>query len=303
MDNASNEFHSRLDDLFNIHGQRRNQRTFTQQDNSETRLLHTLCDIMLDYNANIRTYNENQRIYETNMSSFLRFFQNNFSRRQGAFQGTARMPTFNRGGTFTYARPTRLGRATEIYTNLFQDTVTNTLDHILPTVFANVTVRPSEEQIQLATRTFDYHDNEGVNSRCPITLEDFQMNEPVCQIIHCGHTFKPLAIQNWFRQNVRCPVCRYDIRDYVLPTGTRDETTEPGGEDSPVDVSGNNVEEPIAELNLAARNFGNMLTTILHNYIQEEMDRHSTDLSNAPLFTFDIPLVFYNDNSGNTVRI
>ena len=53
-----------------------------------------------------------------------------------------------------------------------------------------------------------------INNRCPITLEDFQENETVCQIKHCRHTFKEQSLRNWFQNNVRCPVCRYDIRDY-----------------------------------------------------------------------------------------
>ena len=30
---------------------------------------------------------------------------------------------------------------------------------------------------------------------------------------HCGHAFREDAIRNWFSNNVRCPVCRHDIRN------------------------------------------------------------------------------------------
>jgi hypothetical protein len=52
-----------------------------------------------------------------------------------------------------------------------------------------------------------------INHRCPITLEEFQENDNIRRIRHCGHCFNEESIQHWFRNNVRCPVCRLDIRD------------------------------------------------------------------------------------------
>ena len=44
------------------------------------------------------------------------------------------------------------------------------------------------------------------------------------QIRHCGHTFQEHAIMNWFQSNTRCPVCRYDIRDYHPTTENNQES-------------------------------------------------------------------------------
>jgi hypothetical protein len=82
----------------------------------------------------------------------------------------------------------------------------------------DVVVHPTEEQINQAIRFINYSATlENISSNCcPITLDAFEEGEQICQIIHCGHCFSETAIKNWFRFNVRCPVCRYDIRNSLL---------------------------------------------------------------------------------------
>jgi hypothetical protein len=53
------------------------------------------------------------------------------------------------------------------------------------------------------------------NDRCPICLEVFQPNSEVTQINNCRHIFNRAELATWFETNVRCPVCRFDIRDHV----------------------------------------------------------------------------------------
>ena len=78
-----------------------------------------------------------------------------------------------------------------------------------------VIVRPTLAQIQRATEVVNFSAIENPrNSICSITQEEFQPNDRVTRILYCGHTFFPEQIREWFRQNVRCPVCRYDIRTY-----------------------------------------------------------------------------------------
>ncbi len=80
----------------------------------------------------------------------------------------------------------------------------------------NVVIRPSEEQIRNATRSIIYSPNNTHinNSTCPITLEPFEEQQMLTQIMYCGHVFSQEGISRWFEGNVRCPVCRYDIRNY-----------------------------------------------------------------------------------------
>ena len=78
----------------------------------------------------------------------------------------------------------------------------------------SVPVVASQDIINRNTRSIRF--NEVVNPLnydCPISLERFQDNSMLTQIIGCGHLFCNSEITRWFRTNVHCPVCRYDIRD------------------------------------------------------------------------------------------
>ena len=60
------------------------------------------------------------------------------------------------------------------------------------------------------TQPFSSFENP-INSECPIRLEDFLENDTVTQIKKCGHIFNSAELTNWFRNNVKCPVCRGDV--------------------------------------------------------------------------------------------
>ena len=78
-----------------------------------------------------------------------------------------------------------------------------------------VPVLPSQAQIRNATETIHFGNlGSGHNQTCPITQQPFHENERILQIIPCGHCFNRRALLRWFGQSVRCPVCRYDIREY-----------------------------------------------------------------------------------------
>lgn len=85
--------------------------------------------------------------------------------------------------------------------------------------FEPIPIYPTPTQIELATRVVRYGDIiNPLNASCPIFIESFNENDYVTMIRHCGHIFATTGIQNWFRNNCRCPVCRYDIRNYSLPS-------------------------------------------------------------------------------------
>ena len=84
-------------------------------------------------------------------------------------------------------------------------------------LYTNVVVRPTAREIRHATRSLRYSQLETpLNASCPISLEPFEPNSQITQILGCGHLFNPSSLQLWFNRNVRCPICRYDIRT-VLP--------------------------------------------------------------------------------------
>ena len=81
----------------------------------------------------------------------------------------------------------------------------------------------NDEIIQRATRLLRYSEIENpINDRCPISHEIFLPDDEVLQIIPCGHVFNNSEINTWFNQNLHCPVCRHNIRDYSFPTLVND---------------------------------------------------------------------------------
>jgi hypothetical protein len=94
----------------------------------------------------------------------------------------------------------------------------------------SVIIRPTNRQIQNATREIRYRDiTNPSNESCPISLDRFEPDDLVSQIIHCGHIFCQSELQEWFQNHVRCPVCRYDIREYEpvnTATSSNTETSE-----------------------------------------------------------------------------
>lgn len=73
----------------------------------------------------------------------------------------------------------------------------------------------SPEQRNLAIQNVNYDSHSMRESVCPISLLPFTEGEQVCKIRHCGHIFKEESLNNWLSNySTRCPVCRYDIRNY-----------------------------------------------------------------------------------------
>ena len=146
--------------------------------------------------------------------------------------------------------------------------------------------RLTPQQIANATQNVIY--NESMREeRCPITLDNFTVGETICQIRHCSHIFKTDALMNWFNRNVRCPVCRHDLRNYEslhpeapLPTPT------PTFSESP---------SPILPRTTRSTTISNGLTSFIQGLsrglqIDENMGNRT--------YTFEIPL-YIDDLSGN----
>ncbi len=88
------------------------------------------------------------------------------------------------------------------------------INSLLQSFMEPIVVRPTQQQIESATRRVKYGDiSRPVNTTCPISLEPFADEDDVIVIRHCGHIFKPTEFETWFNANYRCPTCRYDIRN------------------------------------------------------------------------------------------
>ena len=96
-----------------------------------------------------------------------------------------------------------------IITNFLHTPITNNSQ-------INNILRPTPEQINNASRLVRYNFIENPSSEmCSISLQEFNNNDVVRQILYCGHIFHENSLQEWFTRNTVCPLCRYDIRNYV----------------------------------------------------------------------------------------
>ena len=71
----------------------------------------------------------------------------------------------------------------------------------------------THEQFNICVRDISYTElhNETI---CPITLDNFIIGETISEIRQCNHIFKKNGLMNWLSRNIKCPICRYDLRNY-----------------------------------------------------------------------------------------
>jgi len=183
----------------------------------------------------------------------------------------------------------------------------------------DVVVRPTQLQIDTAIEYITYDPSMNLlETRCPISLEDFAEGEQIMQIRHCRHVFKSSALRDWFSRNVHCPVCRFDIRETPIDLANINVNTANDLEDvntndhvntndrvntnvntnlsrnhatsSPnrANLSRNRATSSSNHANHANHPMINTLSNALHNFIQSEVENNS--YINEFMYTFDIPL-------------
>jgi hypothetical protein len=196
-----------------------------------TRLFNTLDDIRNNINNLIG--NNMGRNNQANRSS-VRPNRNNRQHHLNPFVNT----NSGRGPFIHYDYNNPIERSTYI-TEFMNDIITNNTTNIrrhennphitdFLTTFLNSTVpiRPTQEQINNASRLVRFDSIQSPNSTsCAISLEPFSSDDTVRQLHHCGHIFFPDQFNQWFRNNVRCPVCRHDIRSTTATTSSTSTST------------------------------------------------------------------------------
>ncbi len=158
---------------------------------------------------------------------------------------------------------------------------TNTSNsRFLENFFSPVEVYPTQSQIEAATRRVRYCDIVSpINRSCPISLENFEDSEMVSVIRHCNHIFRTEELNTWFRSNCRCPICRYDIRNYNTNAATSSFFQQE-------DASGNNVSSSINSNNsnirltsLANSNSSNPTDRMINTVLTSFLNDYTTDAS------------------------
>jgi hypothetical protein len=97
------------------------------------------------------------------------------------------------------------------------------INQLMSSVFGtSVSQSLSLNTIQDKTEVIHYSDIETPGeSMCSICRLQFDDNSIIRKIKHCNHYFHINCIDNWFKENKTCPVCRYDL--------TSEETNQPRG--------------------------------------------------------------------------
>jgi len=229
----------------------------------------------------LRQYNENERRYHQNIQQMMDIIENYYSNRNHYTSRTHIPGTTRRSNT----------RDRDNRPNL-----TTWMNNYIPRREPiDVVVRPTSNQIERATELFNFGDNETSFDTCPITMEHFVDGEEVCRILSCRHIFKKNALMDWFTRNVRCPVCRYDIRNYQEPVNSNiniDEQTEQTEQTPETQTHRNTTTTPIM------RTLQNTLESIFTENFRNIPFR--IDENDELLYSLDIPLYF--DLSANYLR-
>jgi len=277
MDNGTNRLLDELQRLFqNLNGSRNNRNNLhsTGRGNSDTaEVLLLLTNIINSYNDNIRDYQNNTRLILRILYSLIQ--NNSTSNRESSRLYTFRSSRSNTLNSYDLE-------------NLINYAIYPTNPIRLNNIFqGNELQRPSSQQIDNATIIFDFSlADDNIHTNCPITLDEFQEGEQVCRIRHCGHTFRNSAIQNWFQRNTHCPVCRYDIRDYLMNSQGEREREQ------------SNTQIPRESPNLLYNTLRDNLTNIVSEYLNS--NSINTDLSGNLIYTFEFPI--FSDLSYNLQR-
>jgi hypothetical protein len=158
-----------------------------------------------------------------------------------------------------------------------------TISNLFYTFFDPIEIFPTPSQIESATRVVRFGDIvRPLNQACPITLENFNDNDQVLIIRQCGHIFSNTSLISWFRSSCRCPVCRYDIRNYVS-TNTNIISDISGN----VDLSSNVLPSQLTRVERSSNS--SALVDLLFNNLLENhntSDTYATDVSGNNLLRF-----------------
>lgn len=76
----------------------------------------------------------------------------------------------------------------------------------------------TQSEVNQITRLAPYQSTMG-ETRCPISLEDFEEGEMVRQINRCGHIFNARILEEWLTSSsmhICCPICRCDLRSSTV---------------------------------------------------------------------------------------
>jgi len=161
----------------------------------------------------------------------------------------------------------------------------NDFPRILQSFFDPVEVYPTQSQIETATRRVRYCDIVSPkNTSCPILLTNFNDNDMVSVIRHCGHIFNTSELNRWFRNHCNCPVCRYDIRDDNSNASTifsSENQNMSNNISSNMSSQNNRSENNSSNSNVERNNSSTLVSSIFDVFINEYVNERGSELINS----------------------
>jgi hypothetical protein len=85
----------------------------------------------------------------------------------------------------------------------------------------DVQVHPSLRTLRESSSIHIYRDLDTTHETCSICRENFEENS-IVRRLGCEHIFHIGCIDTWFETNIRCPLCRLDLRDNEEEAETAD---------------------------------------------------------------------------------
>ena len=160
-----------------------------------------------------------------------------------------------------------------------------------------INIRPTISEIVAATTegTFSTIENP-INSNCPITRETFNPTDRVTRITHCGHIFTTSSFNEWFSRNIRCPVCRHDLRDVDTQdaqNNSNNETNTQANSETNAEANNETNTQANSETNAEANNETNDENNNEANAqgtsnTRPSINTSNTSRNNAALHTLDL---------------
>ena len=195
-----------------------NLRQITHLTNSNQEIRNIIIQ-MLNNNTNTRSRNNNIRNNLTSINQNTNNLRTNNQNTNNLRSNNSRTNNSRSNNLFDYYSisffDTNNDRNND--TNNVNFTQNNPYTQLLRSFLDPIEIYPTQSQIDSATRRVRYCDIVSpTNTSCPISLTNFDDNDMVTVIRHCGHIFNTNELNRWFTSHCNCPVCRYDIRDYNL---------------------------------------------------------------------------------------
>jgi hypothetical protein len=123
------------------------------------------------------------------------------------------------------ARYATRARRSRVFSFPSQSIETEDLREYNLTNLSPVRIRPSISQIRRSTELLNWVDisNNSYQDTCPIDMQPFVREDVIMRIRSCRHIFREMNLRRHFRNSPRCPICRYDIRDYITEDNVYEE--------------------------------------------------------------------------------